>query len=379
MSFDNGTTLHCTPYHKFYIQTSYGKKKPDCVRANNLKPGMKLIKCTYPLIEGHEFFKYSYTHGLFCADGTYNKNGDGNVRRCSFIASRGLFCARHVDYPQMYNEKNNKCCAAAGLKLPKIALYGKKQALINYIEYRTMSQPNSDKCIVTLPIDLPPKFKVPMNASINNKLRWLEGYMDGDGYVCQNGMAQTLQAVSIHSEFLHDVKLLLQTLGVHSIVKRMRDAHKQLLPNGHGSLSLYDCKVQFRLLIATAGVQTLLGIGFSPHILVLDIYQPQRSATKFIKIISSEPTTRRDITYCFKEQKRGMGMFEGILTGQCAEIIEYSDDKETAVCNLASIALPKFLKYDNTLDNSDIIIYTKSNCMFCKYAKHLLLFKYKPK
>ena len=27
----------------------------------------------------------------------------------------------------------------------------------------------------------------------------------------------------------------------------------------------------------------------------------------------------------------------------CTEIIEYSDDKETAVCNLASIALPTFV------------------------------------
>ena len=38
-----------------------------------------------------------------------------------------------------------------------------------------------------------------------------------------------------------------------------------------------------------------------------------------------------------------MGIFNGILTGQCTEIIEYSDENETAVCNLASIALPSFV------------------------------------
>jgi ribonucleoside-diphosphate reductase alpha subunit len=38
-----------------------------------------------------------------------------------------------------------------------------------------------------------------------------------------------------------------------------------------------------------------------------------------------------------------MGIFNGILTGQCTEIIEYSDENETAVCNLASIALPAFV------------------------------------
>jgi ribonucleoside-diphosphate reductase alpha subunit len=38
------------------------------------------------------------------------------------------------------------------------------------------------------------------------------------------------------------------------------------------------------------------------------------------------------------------GVFNGILTGNCTEIIEYSSPEETAVCNLASIALPYFLE-----------------------------------
>ena len=51
-----------------------------------------------------------------------------------------------------------------------------------------------------------------------------------------------------------------------------------------------------------------------------------------------------DDTYCFTEPKRHLGVFNGILTGQCTEIIQYSDDTETAVCNLASIALPLFIQ-----------------------------------
>jgi ribonucleoside-diphosphate reductase alpha subunit len=39
-----------------------------------------------------------------------------------------------------------------------------------------------------------------------------------------------------------------------------------------------------------------------------------------------------------------MGVFNGILTGQCSEIIQYSDDTESAVCNLASIGLPTFIE-----------------------------------
>jgi len=362
---DNGTSLYCTEYHTFYIQSSYHAKKPTAVEAKDLKEGMKLIKCNYPVVDGPETFTYPYTHGLFTADGTYQK------RRCSFKASVGLFCARHTDYPVTYTG-SDQCCAQSGQDIPSLALYGSKQALIKHITYRTTTQPNTDKRIAMLPIDLAPKFKVPINASVNIKLRWFEGYMDGDGCVCRNGTAETLQAVSIHHSFSNDVKLMLQTLGVHSTIKHMKHGHQQMLPNGHGGSSLYLCKAQYRLQIATAGVQTLLRLGFSPHRLVLHVRSPQRSATKFVRVVSSKPTTRRDNTYCFKEQQRGMGMFEGVLLGNCAEIIQYSDNTETAVCNLASIALPKFLTYKNTLDGDDIVIYTKSDCCYCKFAKRLL-------
>ncbi len=49
-------------------------------------------------------------------------------------------------------------------------------------------------------------------------------------------------------------------------------------------------------------------------------------------------------TYCFNEPKNHAGIFNGILTGNCTEIIEYSSPEETAVCNLASLSLPAFVK-----------------------------------
>jgi len=55
---------------------------------------------------------------------------------------------------------------------------------------------------------------------------------------------------------------------------------------------------------------------------------------------------RIDATYCFTEPENHAGVFAGILTGQCAEIIEYSSPTETAVCNLASMSLPAFVKTD---------------------------------
>ena len=53
---------------------------------------------------------------------------------------------------------------------------------------------------------------------------------------------------------------------------------------------------------------------------------------------------RMEDTYCFNESVNHTGVFNGILTGNCTEIIEYSDKNETAVCNLASLGLPTFVK-----------------------------------
>lgn len=61
-------------------------------------------------------------------------------------------------------------------------------------------------------------------------------------------------------------------------------------------------------------------------------------------IASVENLGEKADTYCFNEPLRHRGIFNGILTGNCSEIVEYSNPDETAVCNLSSIALPTFVE-----------------------------------
>jgi ribonucleoside-diphosphate reductase alpha chain len=70
---------------------------------------------------------------------------------------------------------------------------------------------------------------------------------------------------------------------------------------------------------------------------------------KNVHIVSVVDNGRIDDTYCFTEPKKHAGIFNGILTSQCTEIIQYSDDNETAVCNLASIALPTFVDVSSNI------------------------------
>jgi len=50
-------------------------------------------------------------------------------------------------------------------------------------------------------------------------------------------------------------------------------------------------------------------------------------------------------TFCFTEEKRHMGVFNGHLTGQCSEIVEVAEPGKPASCNLCSLNLRAF--YDH--------------------------------
>ena len=54
----------------------------------------------------------------------------------------------------------------------------------------------------------------------------------------------------------------------------------------------------------------------------------------------------------------------------CTEIIEYSNDEETAVCNLASISLPSCI-VEKDFSDIELTIYTKKGCIYCDSAKRL--------
>ena len=58
-----------------------------------------------------------------------------------------------------------------------------------------------------------------------------------------------------------------------------------------------------------------------------------------------------------KSNQKNLGTIKS--SNLCTEIVEYTDKDEVAVCNLASIALNKFVKTDKTFDFEKLIEVTK--------------------
>jgi len=71
-----------------------------------------------------------------------------------------------------------------------------------------------------------------------------------------------------------------------------------------------------------------------------------------------------------KSNQKNLGTIKS--SNLCTEIIEYSNDEETAVCNLASIALSKFIKKTTSPFTKPLTVYTKNDCKWCDLLKYLL-------
>ena len=314
---NSGYEIDCTEYHKFYIQKGYlggtGKNKLEILekRANELKPGDKLIKFELPVIEhGEKELKFAYENGFYSGDGCLTEQGQ------------------------------------------RIYLYGDKKNLLSKFSSVEIwkHQPNQDR-IYGHSKFLKDKFFVPDSSySIKSRLEWLSGYLDADGTVTNNNGSQSLQVACVEKEFLKEIQLMLQELGCDSKISIARTEGNFLLPknDGSGDLQLYDCKEINRLLINGNSLYKLTTLGLKCHRLKWNVTKPNRECSQFIKIESVEELPDLSDTYCFNEPKKHLGMFNGILTGQCSEIALPSTEKESFVCCLASMNLELYDEWKDT-------------------------------
>lgn len=306
---DNGATLYTTPYHKFYDH------KGLVVEAKDLTTSTKLLKFEMPVVEGEGDWENAYSCGFFTGDGTYN----------------------HLHQPISY-------------------LYGKKKTLLDRVSTplcRVHTGSKSDRfSVVHDKSEIKAKYEVPLGMSLKTRLDWLSGLLDADGCVVRNGLNQSLQLVSTNREFLTDLSLMLNTLGVQPRVSDFMP--ERTVDFGSERGGEYRCKEAWRVLINSNDTQKLIGLGLKTHRLVLKEHKPQRSASRFVRVFSVSKSQNAD-TYCFNEPKRHMGVFNGVLTGNCNEIHLPTGPNRSAVCCLSSLNVEMFDEWKDTTIVEDLI------------------------
>lgn len=179
------------------------------------------------------------------------------------------------------------------------------------------------------------------NGTMDCKLEWFAGVVDAyynknftDSH--ENMLPATCITICYDFDFLRQIKLVLQTCGINPQINLYREESNNYI-----------------LTVLSEDLMFICGRGFEPEsceINIGEIYAVINTnghiRSDAITVTRCEYMSELSDTYCFTEVRQNAGIFNGILTSQCTEIIEYSDENESAVCNLASIALPAFIEYD---------------------------------
>ena len=173
--------------------------------------------------------------------------------------------------------------------------------------------------------------QVPTNGSIEDCIRFLSGVFDAHLRVVvadTDGNDSTEYRLELLDFlFLHELQFMIQRLGV--------DVQLSDIGYMRGTLSLTSWQIAD---LNTLGLHTrvvkLTNVGE---------VEPEPLAPIKISITAIEDNGRVSATYCFNEPIAHRGVFNGVLTGNCTEITQYTSSEEVAVCNLASMGLPSYV------------------------------------
>lgn len=287
----DGTSLRCTPYHEWLTWEGWSRGGREVrKRAADLKPGDKLTKYEMPVVhEGQmdavEIGVDAYSQGFYAGDGN-----DG------------------LTWSWVYEPKYD-CVPRLEGRVTDDGDRPRKRWHHGVMRNRRF---------------------VPVHAAASYCLEWFAGLLDADGVSTQDENGSGFQIASIDRDFLLRVRLMLSRLGVRAKVVDARAEGSYNLPDGRGGMAAYDCSKVSRILIGNEDADRLMSLGMQPS-RVRQNGSPQRDAREFIRVVSVEDSGPCE-TFCFNEPTTNRGTFNGIVTGQCAEIILRSEE----LCNLSS-------------------------------------------
>lgn len=283
IELSNGMELKCTPEHKWFIMKENQFHNETCKReiifTKDLKENDIIYSYELPILEidDPDEFKNPYIHGFFCGNEIYNDDK------------------------------------------PTICLNNNMVDLIEYlIPDSHQFNNNQIECCIETKINKH-KFFVPVNYSVDTKIRWFEGIFDSNGYVQLNDKKNTnaIRIFSSNFEFIKNIQLMLTTLNINAnIIINCKEFQSLLLENKEEQ-KLFNHKQIYGIYITISGVNKLYKLGFKPktlQILVNDNINEQDESIKITRITPLEGYNHD--TYCFNEPKEHAGIFNGCLTGQ---------------------------------------------------------------
>ena len=333
---DDGSLVDCTNYHKWYVvgRDKSGKvRKTVEKRTHELVVGDELIKPSRfdAVNHGENTLQFSYESGFYSGDG----------------CERGRTNDKHSEIT--FYPNSNKMHL-----IDSFSGYSSKVVMDNYTTLRFKHG------------TLLKKMSIPdNNFTLKSRIDWLAGLSDADG--CELKGGESFSITTSSQQFSNDLKLFLQELGVRCTCGLYSNSKTTaFLPKGSVGYKEVDRNPLYVVCVSAEDTTKLLSMGLSCKILKLkSSSKSRRTSSKFVKIESVIDYGRETSVYCFTEPKRNMGMFNGILTGQCQEVLtptkplndENGEIGEIGLCTLAAINLGEITDLNKDMDNlCDLVV-----------------------
>jgi len=166
---------------------------------------------------------------------------------------------------------------------------------------------------------------------------------DGSAYMAdKNKGLVKVEYSDINLDFIKDLQLLFNNLGLNSSVNLLREGSKTLLPNGKGGYSEYYSKPVYRVTVNNK--KALKEIEKNTKFISrkgIDIYKFEEGNNSRVtsKVVSIKYVGKEDVYCVTVDSENHHWVCNGIVTHNCTEIIEYTDEFKSFVCCLSSLNL----------------------------------------
>lgn len=351
ITLENGMEHKVTPYHGIPIIDS--RNNITRVECKDLKIGDKIpIQTKKGLFGNVEMAEEAFLLGLYQSDGTQSLNTlyfdiwENDFDLIDEIEKSVSNLYKKYDYTPRYSNKGGE--------------------FINCeVKFSTVKKKRLTSQFFKKDLKFEKGYIPNWIWSSNEKTQWsyLRGLLYADGTVhVSNSKGNPIQIsyTDINIDFLKELQILFNNLGLQTSIRLLRKESYNLLPDGKGGKKYFKCKDCFRLIIGNKNDALVLNenTGFLDRKgIKLENKTYRNNTKKSYKVISIDYVGKEDVYCPTIYNNEHIFISQGLKTFNCSEIIEFSSPEEQAVCNLASIALPKYIT-DNVFNHELLYEYT---------------------
>lgn len=208
--------------------------------------------------------------------------------------------------------------------------------------------------------------------------QYIRGLLYADGTVFKAssvGEPISISLANINLDFLKQLQLLYANLGLQSSIRILREAGKQLLPDGKGGHNYFDTKDCWRLIVGNKNdaLEIEKNTGFlSRKGIEIDNREYRNNTKKYYKIESIEYVGKEDVYCCTVESEEHLWVCNGVITHNCNEIYLPDNEDESFVCDLSSMNILYYDEWKDT-DAVELLVYLLDAVMteFIEKAKKI--------